>query len=496
MSAVEPLPRSAGSGGSARTAEPGPSPVWPVQVVSPFPDAPRFVLGRTAARSSAFTPNDAAGGRTVLIGAATGTDRADVARRARGELMERMHNVLSGHRAREGAVVASYASLRRRGTAALDPCSWAELRSLTHLREAAMPWVTGTSLTGGGQVLVPACAVYLAHRPPAGCPAPLRPGSTGLAAHDTAARAREHAVLEILERDLLWHAWYADAPRRSPRGPAPLDEELRRVLVVLGLRERCLVLPGPGGISCVVACVHIGDGTQQSFGARATSGALGPAAVSAVREALMVRWSMGTASARTVWARMREQAPDRQPSGPLEHALHTFHRQDSLTALLRGATWEPWTTTARGPVGEPRSTARASAADPWATAHDSSEDPWMTEPDSAEDPRVTTRGLAGDLRVTARGSSGNPGAAGHDPVRDPGVTAPGPAEAAPRLLAERTGEDVVEVDTSVSAADGGRAVVVRVIAPGARRMPVDEPDRAALALPAGNARRHPPHPLG
>ncbi|MFJ4771244.1 YcaO-like family protein [Streptomyces uncialis] len=453
--------------------------------MSPFPDAPRFVLGRTAARSSVFTPNDAAGGRPVLIGAATGTDRVDVARRARGELMERMHNVLSGHRAREGAVVTSYASLRRGGTAALDPCSWVELRSLTHLREATMPWVTGTSLTGGGQVLVPACAVYLAHRPPAGCPAPLRPGSTGLAAHETAARAREHAVLEIFERDLLWHAWYADAPRQSPPGPAPLDEELRQVLAVLGLRERCLVLPGPGGTACVVACVHTSDGTRQSFGARATSGALAPAAVSAVREALMVRWSMGTASARAVWARMREREPDRQPSGPLEHALHTFHRQDSLTPLLRGATCEPWTTTAGGSAGAPRSAARASAAESRGTAHGCVADPLVTEPGSAGDPRVASRGAAG-----------NPGAMSHVPVRDPGATAPNPAEAAPRLLAERTGEDVVEVDTSAPAADGGRAVVVRVVAPGARRLPVDEPDRTALALPAGNARRHPPHPLG
>lgn len=391
---------------------------WPVQTFRPFPDAPWFVLGRTAARSRAFTTNDAAGGRPVIIGSAAGTDRADVVRRARGELMERTHNVLAGHRARERAVVASYASLRRRGRPALDPWAWPELRRLAEVREAALPWVTGESLTGGDQVLVPACAVYLAHRPPTGCPAPLRPGSTGLAAHLTAARAREHAVLEVLERDLFWHAWYDGAPRRTPPGPAPLGEGLRRVLAVLGLRERCLVLPGPGSTACVVACLHAGDGTRQSFGARATAGDPASAAVSAVHEALMVRWSMGTASAGAVWDRMREHGPPRPPSGPLEHALHAFHRQDSLAALLRGATTEPWPTVVQAPV----------------------------------------------------------------------------AGALPRLLAERTGEDVVEVDSSAPGAGYGEPVVVRMVAPGARRLPSKEPDPAAL--PGGTLGQHLPHPLG
>ncbi|GGP35139.1 YcaO-like family protein [Streptomyces abikoensis] len=405
-----------GSAGSAGL------PDRPVQTQRPFPDAPWFVLGRTAARSSAFTANDAAGGQPVIIGSAAGTDPADVVRRARGELMERVHSVLAGHRARESAVVASYASLRRRGRLALDPWAWPELRPLAEVREATLPWVPGDSLTGGGRVLVPACAVYLAHRPPAGCPAPLRPGSTGLAAHLTAARAREHAMLEILERDLFWHAWYDDAPRRTPTGPTPLGEDLRRVLAVLGLRERFLVLPGPGSVACVVACLHTDDGTRQTFGARATAGNPASAAVSAVREALMVRWSMGTASAAAVWDRMREHGPSRPPNGPLEHALHAFHRQDSLTALLRGAITEPW------------------------------------------------------------------------PVADQAAVPAPVAEELPRLLAERTGEDVVEVDSSAPGAGFGEPVVVRVVAPGARRLPAKEPDPATS--PGGTARRRLPHPLG
>ncbi|MGN5382316.1 YcaO-like family protein [Streptomyces lasalocidi] len=403
---------------TTRRTQPVGLPDWPVQVLIPFPDAPWIVLGRTAARSRAFKQNEAAAGRPVIIGSALGTDRSDVVQRARGELLERVHSVLAGHRAQDETVITSYASLRRQGRPALDPWAWPELRRGADVREMALPWVAGESLTHGGQVLVPACAVHLAHRPPHGCPAPLRPGSTGLAAHRTAAQAREHAALEILERDLFWHAWYNDAPRVAPPGPAPLGEELRRALDVLGLRERCLLLPGPASTICVVACLHADDGTQQSFGARAAAGDPVPAVASAVREALMVRWSMGTASAGAAWARMREHRPRRQPRGPLEHALHTFHRQDSLAPLLHGSAGEPW-----------------------------------------------------PAQAPAAGTG-----------------------AVPHLLAERTGEDVVAVDTSAPGAGYGEPVVVRVVAPGARRLPVTEP--APAAPPGGAARRHLPHPLG
>ncbi|KIQ65562.1 hypothetical protein TR51_17130 [Kitasatospora griseola] len=392
---------------------------WQVQVRAPFPEAPEFLIGRVAARSPAFAANDAADGRRVLIGSAAGTERDDVARRAEGELLERMHNVLAGHLARQQAVIGSYTALRRAGRPALDPRAWPELRPAPgacgqDARETELPWVEGTSLTGAGRLLVPACAVYLAHRPPARCAAPLRPGSTGLAAHPSVAAARRHAVLEILERDLLWHAWYAHGPRLAPLGAAPLGDRQQQVLDTLGLRERCTVLPGPAGTACVVACLSDADGTRQSFGARATDDGLAPAAVSAVREALMVRWSMGTVSARAVWARLRAD-PERPPHGPVEHALHAFHRQDGLAHLLRGA----------------------------------AEALWHTPSPPAADQEL------------------------------------------PRLLAGRTGEDVVEVPTTVLGLGDDAVAVVRVVAPGARRMPVDEPPQAADAPSP-----QPPHPLG
>ncbi|MEU2393411.1 YcaO-like family protein [Streptomyces sp. NPDC007369] len=414
-----------------------------MQIHRPFAGADGIVLGRVAAASRVFAVNDAAGGRRVLIGSAIGTDPADVERRARGELMERMHNLLSGHRPAPGAVVASYGALRRLGRPALDPAAWHELRSVPRVRDMLLAWVQGRSLTGAGEVLVPACAVYLAHRPPPDGGAPLRPGSTGLAAHPDRASALRHAVLEILERDLLHQAWYAGAPRLAPSGPAPLAEPLRQALTVLGVRERCLVLPGPAGTSCVVACLHTPDGARQSFGCRATAGDLARAADAAVQEALMVRWSMGTTSARSVWNRMRGEPPSRPPSGPLEHALHAFHRQNSLAHLLSGALGARW----------------------------------------------------GDW--PAPGSPAPTGRAPHPAPAPATAPAPAPALALAPALADRTGEDVVEVDTTCTGAEvagagagAGGTVVVRVVAPGARRLPAEEP------VPPDGCRHPPPHPLG
>ncbi|MFE5586342.1 YcaO-like family protein [Kitasatospora sp. NPDC056531] len=407
---------------------------WPVQLFTPFPAAPGLVFARTAARSRAFAPNDAAHGARVLIGSAAGTDRADVAVRARGELAERVGNVLAGRRAEaggHGSVTGSYDTLRRAGTPVLDPLSWPELRdAATALRSAELLWVPGESLTGGRETMVPACAVHLAHRPPPGCAAPLRPGSTGLAAHRTRAEAGRHAALEVLERHLLWHAWYADGPRTVPppgAGPA-LSPQLQESLEALGVTATFVALPSRDGAVCVLACLHAPDGTGQTFGARAAcptdaSGETVPraAAESACHEALMVRWSLGTPAALDAWQRLRA-ADGEPPYGPLEHALHTYHRQDSLAHLLRGSTpLTPGPRARRPHGGQP--------------AH-----------------------LAG-------------------------------------ILADLTEEDVVLVDTTPAAgraALGGAEAVVRLVAPGARRLPADEraqrsPNRFRTLLP---------HPLG
>lgn len=404
---------------------------WRVQLFSPFSACRRLVFGRIAARSPTFPASDAAGGQRVLIGSAAGTDGDNVTVRAKGELLERVHNALAGRRAEAGSggetAVASYETLRRAGRPALDPFAFREMAHCRDVRSAELLWVAGKSLISDEEVLVPACAAFLAHRPPSGCVAPWHPGSTGTAAHRSSAEAVRHALLEVWERDLLWHAWYGNGTRAVMTGEdPPLSPQLSEGLRALDLSATFLLLPGLGGTACGLACLHAADRTTQTFGARATlttdGDALAQTLEAAVHEALMVRWSMGSSAAHAAWPRMCA-AGRYSPRGPLEHALHTFHRQDSLAHLLAGSTPRSWSEPAFGQLADP------------------------------------TGGTEAPLS---------------------------------RLLADRTGEDVVVVDTTVPAVGPAGTVVVRVVAPGARRLPADE-----QAQPSSDgARTRLPHPLG
>jgi ribosomal protein S12 methylthiotransferase accessory factor len=204
-----------------------------------------------------------------------------------------------------------------------------------------MLWVMGRSLIDGRDVLVPAGAAFLRHRPPPGTPDALRAGSAGIAAHATPALATRHALREVLERDLVARSWleagrsWNDTSDRA--WPAPLPTALQ----ALALKASTLVLPGPQGFGCAVTCLHAPGRTQQSFGARCVSGDTGVAAgfERAAYEALIVRWSMTTPVARRAWDTMRlrhEQPP--LPTDALEHALWTFHKQDSLGHWQAAAT--------------------------------------------------------------------------------------------------------------------------------------------------------------
>jgi len=377
-----------------------------VEVFRPFESCPGIVFGRTAARSHAFGAtgaSGASGGKPTIVGSAAGSDEVDVAIRARNELVERVSNVLAGRAAERAAdIVASFAQLRRDGTDALDPAAWGP----ADLRQAPMLWVKGRSLIDERDVLVPAGAAFLRHRPPAGSPA-LRAGSAGVAAHATTALAVRHALREVLERDLVARSWFDAGPSWIITDEHPWPSPLTEAFKTLQLEASRLVIPGPRGFGCVVICLHAAGATQQSFGARCVSGAndLMAGFERGAYEALMVRWSMGTPAARRAWEAMRvrpEQPP--LPTDALEHALWTFHEQDSL------GRWQAASTVAG---------------------------------DIADDPE---RGLAA-------------------------------------AVAEHTGADVVVVDSRATH-DSDDAAVVRVVAPGARR------------LPARAARGVAPHPLG
>ncbi|MFI5782845.1 YcaO-like family protein [Nocardia sp. NPDC051570] len=328
----------------------------PIHVSHPFEQYAHLCFARVAARSATFTGVPRAAGPIehggdVLVGAAAGTAEPQVRIRARGELCERMSNVLAGRRAESCSPEISFVLLRRRGAPAIDPRAWPELSTVPDIRERPLVWVTGVSLADHREVLVPACAAFVRHRPPSGGPPPMSPGSAGLSAHRTVESARRHGLLEVLERDLFWRAWYDGAPRTILTSCETVPE-----LDALGLVRTILLIPGPARTACIVVCLAEYTGCHQSFGLRATADddelAIDSATEIATNEALMVRWSMRTPSARSS---RHTLARTQSPRGPLQHAVHTFYRQDSLDHLLgpadRGSDDRPF----RGdPVGAVR----------------------------------------------------------------------------------------------------------------------------------------------
>lgn len=361
---------------------------WNVQVHAPFPTCPDVLIGEIAARSAEFAPSAASGGAPVLIGCAAGEDESSVRLRARSELLERISNVLAGRTAEAGTeVIGSFAQLGPRH--ALDPAGWPV--GEPGLRTARMLWVAGRSLVTGQEMLVPASAAFLHHRPPAGCTSAFRTGSTGVAAHDTLDAAARHALLEVAERDLAYRSWYADGPTLAAVVPVP-DRLLHR----LGLRAEVLLLPGPG-VRCVVVCLHGGDGRAQSFGLRCTAGTAVDAVLPAVYEALMVRSRMHIAVARAAWERVRNRDP-RLPHDVAERAALAYHAAEGLAY---------WKSKAAAPiVPEPRSRPVSDGELARAVADHTGQDVVAVE---TTIPRVRDEGLR-VMRVVAPGAHQLPAA--------------------------------------------------------------------------------------
>ncbi|MER5552239.1 YcaO-like family protein [Streptomyces sp. NPDC002793] len=331
---------------------------WAPEVFAPWPHTPGALLARVAARSPAFDATGAGGGASVLIGSAAGAVASDVGRRARGELMERMGNVLAG-RAAEAEAEAGRAqppsagggrvrtgdwfALRRDGVPAADPDTVPPVGAYdgTAARQVRQLWCRGRATGSGEDVWVPAGAAFLHHRPPPGCAATHRAGSTGVAAHRGPDEAAGHAAWEILERDLVRRSWCD--PLRHP--PVPFDAggalppgagELCSLLDREGLVATALALPAPAGAAAVAVCVHEPDRTRQTYGARCGPAHDLPTSVArACWEALMVRWSMTTPVAVRAWDHLSRTGV---PRTGLDHALWTYHAQDALTHWAGPAT--------------------------------------------------------------------------------------------------------------------------------------------------------------
>ncbi|MFJ1578806.1 YcaO-like family protein [Streptomyces sp. NPDC088182] len=380
---------------------------WTPQVFAPFPDHPEVLLARVAARSAAFEGTSAADGRPVLVGSAAGHDRNQVAAGARGELLERMGNIMAGRAAEAAAeTVGTAGQLRDRGLAVRDP--WEEV-------PGRRLWACGATATGE-RVYVPASAVYLQHRPPPGCEASRGGGSTGVAAHPRREAAVGHAAWEVLERDLVRRSWYGLTDTVPHALPVTLPPALRALLDDRGLRATAFGVPAPPGAACAVVCLHQPDGTEQAFGARCGPDADVPHLVErAAYEALMVTWSMGTPVARRTWARWRGGT---EPTTAVQHALWAHHVQDSLGH---------WKVKAAAPRPEPARPAHHRRPPP----------------------------SSGCVPGPAPGPVPGP-VPGADPLR---------------ILARHTGQEPIVVETTSSSARVAGVHVVRVLAPGAEPLP-------------------------
>ncbi|MFI6982195.1 YcaO-like family protein [Embleya sp. NPDC050154] len=430
---------------------------------TPYGHTPDVVIARIAARSPQFDAVCASGDRPVLVGSAAGHRREQVVLSARGELLERVGNILAGRAAEaDAATVASYAELRRKGVPALDPAESTPDGSAPPdtARTTRRLWVLGHLADSGEEIHVPAGAAFLQHRPPAGCDPGPGVGSTGVAAHPDPDAAADHAAWEVLERDLIRRSWYglAAAPTPLPTGelPGPLCELLR----VLDLTATGLDLPAPSGTRCVVVCLHAADGAGQTFGARCGPDSAVPTLIEkAAYEALMVRWSMGSAVAVDTWDRWRGSGP---PETAVQHALWAYHRQDSLRLWTDGAA-------TRTSGGAASMSGRLASGSEW--------------PASVPDP-----GSPSD----SGSRSGCGAAAASTPADQPARTPVGAFASRPGLaaLSAHTARDVVIVETTAGPARTRGTTVIRVVAPGAR------------ALPNGpSAERHfqtvrGPHPFG
>ncbi|WP_406299943.1 YcaO-like family protein [Embleya sp. NBC_00888] len=447
---------------------------------TPYGHTPDVVIARIAARSPQFDAVCASGDRPILVGSAAGHRREQVVLSARGELLERVGNILAGRAAEaDAATVASYAELRRKGVPALDPAESAPDGSAPPdtARTTRRLWVLGHLADSGEEIHVPAGAAFLQHRPPAGCAPGPGVGSTGVAAHPDPDAAADHAAWEVLERDLIRRSWYgpAAAPTPLPTGelPGPLAELLR----ALDLTATGLDLPAPSGTRCVVVCLHAADGSGQTFGARCgPDRAVSTLIEKAAYEALMVRWSMGSAVAVDTWDRWRGSGP---PQTAVQHALWAYHRQDSLRLWTDG-------TAARSSGGAASMSGRLGSGSEWPGSGSG----WASDSGSRSDSDSDSDSDSGSRSRSGFGAAGASTPA-EQPARTP-VGTVGAFGSRPGLaaLSAHTGRDVVIVDTTAGPARTRGTTVIRVVAPGARALPNGpSAERHFQTVPG-------PHPFG
>ncbi len=280
----------------------GGSPTATVRIERAFAEDACLILGRAAAAHPRFPPNPAANNLRVMTGASCGFDEDEVRCRSFAELVEHVSACLAAFEPGR-TTRASARELEEVGERFLRP---RQLSHTAHGRppggpghsvapETPLTWCRARRVTTGEELLAPALVSFLQWRPPEGEPLFARPDATGLAAHLASDEATRHALLEVVERDACalswavpgWPVWQLDEALL----PLPLAETcaalgLRPAIYGTGLSDlpptviALLAKEGGESLTCGSAC---GEIDEMLVGR-------------AVREALMLQWSMRRSS--------------------------------------------------------------------------------------------------------------------------------------------------------------------------------------------------------
>lgn len=188
--------------------------------------------------------------------------------------------------------------------------------------DRAFGWVPTTSVLSGGTVLMPAdCVYFRSSLPPDAVHAALPPAtSSGVAAHETAAKATVHATLELIERDAFMLAWACDTSARIV-DPGTLPARAQRLIAELATHDVSLTIRDISTKFGIVV-LAFAQSVSRHFTRVATAAAMsnGRALAGALNEIEpMVRASI------TGWS----PSVVEQEDGPTMHASY-YHRPDTF----------------------------------------------------------------------------------------------------------------------------------------------------------------------
>ncbi|WAX82114.1 YcaO-like family protein [Streptomyces sp. KMM 9044] len=125
------------------------------------------------------------------------------------------------------------------------------------LARVVWEWTPGTGLVSGAKTLLPVDLVRRRAQRPEWCPDLLRATSTGLACGNTRGEALLHALLEVVERDVLYRDGQSGGQQRTLIDPRTVEDPYGREIVdrltAAGIAVELALVDGPYGLPVCLA---------------------------------------------------------------------------------------------------------------------------------------------------------------------------------------------------------------------------------------------------